>query len=73
MLIDDPQGPLSATSRPVIRNLHSLEQKKQDVDADPEPHSNGVAFKRTFQGDISADLKRQAAKRCKADRTDCGN
>ena len=73
VLIDDPQGPPPATPRPVTRVSTSSEQNYLAVVADTEPDSNSAAPKRTLQVDMDADLKLQAAKRYRADRTDCGN
>ena len=69
MILSDP----SSNSRPVIRVSNSAEQNSLAVVADTEPDSNSAAPKRTLQVDMDADLKLQAAKRCRADRTDCGN
>ena len=57
----------------MIRVSNSSEQNYLAVVADTEPDSNSAAPKRLLQVDMDADLKLQAAKRYRADRTDCGN
>ena len=56
VLIDDPQGPPPATPGPVPC----------------VPDSQSAALKRTLQVDQDVDPKPQAAKLCRADRTDRG-
>ena len=72
VLIDGPRGPPPATPGPVTRDSMSSEKISLAVVAKTGPAPESVAAKRTPQVDLDADLKPQAAKRCRAGRTDSG-